>query len=516
MSDTLVLQTAPERIGQRRDVLIRAVGIGGLLLTTGTAVAAAYAGVTQRVTLPDWWGPWPWRQPGAMDWFVVLGLFLLGGFCALWAWLVATVSRDPAAGGPLSTIGVRIVAAMAAAWSLPMVLGGPIGSLDVNSYAAIGRLAALGFDPYRATTGLLGDNYSEAVDPLWRWTPTPYGPLQVQLLRGVLMVAGTHPGLAVLLIRGVAMAALAGALVLTLRAVAPSERVPVLAVTALSPVVLVHVVSGAHLDVLVGLLALAVIGFSHKRHHGLAMAFAVVACAVKLPGAVLVAFVLLDALRRVPVQDRARALFPALGSGMVVLAAIVALCPHPFGWVPALGVPGIVHNGAAPSTWAAYVAALLTGQLSGPGLDFAFTVGRMATGILGAGAVVALLWGATSGSPRQAFRGVGWALVVLAMTGPALYPWYLTWGLFAAAVGSGPRGRVALVGLSSATCLAAALGQGWMVFAAWLIVLLGVLAYTGWVSRAHLLGAAGPASAVPSIDDPALTERANRHDVPAL
>ena len=59
-----------------------------------------------------------------------------------------------------------------------------------------------------------------------------------------------------------------------------------------------------------------------------------------------------------------------------------------------------------------------------------------------------LLWSATSGSTRQAFRGVGWALIALAATGPAFYPWYLAWGLFATAVGSGPRGRFALAGLS--------------------------------------------------------------------
>jgi hypothetical protein len=511
MSDTLVLQSAPNRVGQGRDVLIRSIGIGGLLLTTGTAAASAYAGVTQHVTLPDWWGPWPWRQPGALDWFVVVGLVLLGTLCGIWAWLATTMLRRPANAVRTAPLRVRTVAAIGAAWALPLAVFGPIGSLDVNSYAAIGRLAALGFDPYRATTGLLGDSFSEAVDPLWRWTPTPYGPLQVQLLRGLSLIAGDGVGLSVLLIRAAAVLALVAALVLMLRVVRPTDRATVLVVTALNPVVLIHVVSGAHLDVLVGLLALVVVGLARRGHHGWAMSFAVVACAIKLPGAVLVGFVLLDALRRVPAPDRARALLPAVGSGLAVLIAIVAFCRNPFGWIPALPVPGIVHNGAAPSTWASYVAALLTGQLSGPGLDFAFTVGRMATGIVGAGAVLVLLWGATAGSSRQAFRGVGWALVALAVTGPALYPWYLTWGLFAAAIGSGPRGRIVLVGLSSATCLAAALGQGWVVFGAWLVIMLGVLGFTAWIARHQFPGRVP--SGAPA--DEAVRE-ANRHDVPAL
>jgi hypothetical protein len=120
----------------------------------------------------------------------------------------------------------------------------------------------------------------------------------------------------------------------------------------------------------------------------------------------------------------------------------------------------------------------MTGHTSGAGLVFSFTVGRTAMGMLGVGAIVILLWRATSGTTRQAMHGVGWALVVLALTGPSVYPWYLTWGLFAAAVGSGPRGRLALVALSSATCVAAALGPGGVVFVAWAGILGAVLWFT--------------------------------------
>ena len=216
------------------------------------------------------------------------------------------------------------------------------------------------------------------------------------------------------------------------------------------------------------------------------MALAVVATAVKLPGSVLVAFVLLDVVRRTPGPLRALALGRVLAPGLAVSAAVVTICPDPFGWVRALGVPGIVRNGSAPSTWAAYAAGALTGHLSGPELDLAFTVGRTATGMLGVGVVATLLWRATSGSTRQAFRGVGWGLIALAATGPAFYPWYLAWGLFAAAVGSGARGRCAVVGLSAASCVAAALGQGWVVFAVWSVLLVGTVSFWLWTGRDHL------------------------------
>ena len=70
------------------------------------------------------------------------------------------------------------------------------------------------------------------------------------------------------------------------------------------------------------------------------MALAVVATAFKLPGSVLVAFVLLDVLRRTPRPLRSRALAPVVASGLAVSAAVVALCPDPFGWVRRPRCPG--------------------------------------------------------------------------------------------------------------------------------------------------------------------------------
>ena len=338
------------------------------------------------------------------------------------------------------SLRLRTVALIAAVWSLPFVLSGPVGSLDVQSYAAVGRLAAVGQDPYRLGPAAFGDRFAAAVDPLWRATPTPYGPLQIQLLRALSLVTGRDVGAAVLLIRAVGILALGAALCFMLRAAEPAERLPALVLTALNPVVLVHLVSGAHLDVLVGMLAVLVVACARGGRPGLAMALAVVATAFKLPGSVLVAFVLLDVVRRTPATLLSRTLRPVLASGLAVSTAVVAICPDPFGWVRALAVPGIVRNGAAPSTWAAYAAGALTGHLSGRELDLAFTVGRTAMAMLGVGMAVTLLWSATSGSAKQAFRGVGWALIAVAATGPAFYPWYLAWGLFAPRSAAEPVG----------------------------------------------------------------------------
>jgi hypothetical protein len=458
----------------------------------GTVIASAQAGVPQAVSLPDWWGGWPHRQPGELRGWVALGIVLLGAQCALWVWLArrllrpreAEVDRADVDGGSAEQVwrrwGVRALLGIAGLWALPLLATGPMGSLDVQSYAAVGRLAALGLDPYRATPGVLTDGFVAAVDPMWRWTPTPYGPLQVALLRGLVLVAGHQVGVAVLLIRLAAVLGAACAIWFTLRASCRADRVAVLLVTALNPVLVVHVVSGAHLDVLIGALAVIGVGLSRSGHPAIAMPLAVVAASLKLPGAVLVAFVLLDTLRAGPGVARPGAVLRAVSSGLGTVGLVVALCPDPFGWVSALGVPGMSRNGTAPSTWIAYLVAAVTGRTTEHGLTGAFAVGRIMTATVGAALVCLLLWKATSGSRSTAFRGVGWALVSLALTAPAVYPWYLTWGLFAAAVGSGGRGRVALMGLSCTLCLAPAAGEGTVVLLTWAVVQLAVLGWTLW------------------------------------
>ena len=479
--------------GWPRSVLI--AGPLGLLILVGLVIVVARAGVPQAVSLPHWWGGWRHREQGQLHGWVAAGIVLLGAHCALWVWMVwrslrprtAEIDRPGLDSDHEDPVRRRrrvpALAGLAAVWALPLLVTGPMGSLDVQSYAAVGKLAALGLDPYEATPGWLSDQFVAAVDPMWRWTPTPYGPLQVALLRELVHVAGTDVALAVLLIRIVAVLGAVCAVAFALRAASRADRVAVLVVTGLNPVLLIHVVSGAHLDVLVGALAVLVVVLARSGRHASAMALAVVALAVKLPGAVLVAFVLLDLLRAGPGVARRGAFLRLAGSGLGVLGLVTVLCRNPFGWLAALGVPGISRNATAPSTWVSYVVAAVTGHSSADDLTFAFSIGRTITALVGALAVCLLLWKATSGTRAAAFRGVGWALVVLALSAPALYPWYLVWGLFAAAVGSGVRGRVMLMGLSCALCLLATGGDGTSVIITWALVLLAVLGWTIWVGR---------------------------------
>jgi alpha-1,6-mannosyltransferase len=171
----------------------------------------------------------------------------------------------------------------------------------------------------------------------------------------------------------------------------------------------------------------------------------------------------------------------ALG-GVLTAGAVALVVPDLFGWVNALGVPGTTRDGMAPSTWVSSAIALVTGQTSGPGLDQAFVVGRILTAVAGAVIAGLLLWRATGPGPAAvAYRGVGWALIVVALSGPSTYPWYLTWGLFAATVAGTYRERLWLMGLCVAASVAGCFSGG----APSVVVFAGLVAVVAVVVNRH-------------------------------
>jgi hypothetical protein len=337
----------------------------------------------------------------------------------------------------------------------------PMLSLDVYSYAAVGRLAAGGHDPYSVGPAALGEgSFFAAVDPLWRHTPTPYGPVLVALLTGVAVLGHGSVLATAALVRAVAVVVTAGSVLLAVHVAAPSRRVGVLILTALNPLVLVQLVSGGHVDALVGAAAIGVVALTVEGHPYPAMVAAVAAGLVKAPAFVLVAFVFLYAVRRPGLRRPA-----AMGLALVATAAGVLglswlLLPDAFGWIGALGVPGTAHGRDAPSEWLGWglhgVSAMVGGGLSTAGTRAA---GRVTMLAIGAAAVGLLLWRGTARGDREwALRHVGCALLVCALSAPVFYGWYAAWGLFPLAAAAGRRGRTVLA-LLSAALLAIAL---WM------------------------------------------------------
>lgn len=232
----------PDRTGTTggRQHLIRWTGLAGAV---GLAVAALLGGA-----LPD---------PPAAGWAVFTSgrgalsvlAWLAGTSALVWAWWSAR-HGVPSVRWALTTVGL---------WALPLLLAPPLASRDIYSYACQGWIHDAGGDPYGGVAGQ-GCPWVDAVAPLWRDSPAPYGPLFVWLAGLAVAVAvAVGAGLAgtVLTLRLLAVAGLV-LIALTLPGLARRCGLPAgraLWLTLACPVVLVHLLSGGHNDALmVGLL----------------------------------------------------------------------------------------------------------------------------------------------------------------------------------------------------------------------------------------------------------------------
>lgn len=348
-------------------------------------------------------------------------------------------------------VSLRTVALVGAAWALPILIGPPLLSLDGYAYLAQGEMVARGLDPYSGGPVLLGaDVAAGRVDPMWRSAPVPYGPVALVLFRAVALTTGGLTA-GVLMLRLLAVLGVAAAVFVALRLSPPGRAPQVLALTALNPVTLVHLIGGVHLDaVLAGLTAMSLLALVRKRLW-LAYGLAAIAVAVKVTALPLLPFVLVALWRSG--EPRRRLLGRAAALTALPFVITLPVLHRPWGFLAALGVPG----GSPP--W--YAPATLLGQGLG-------ALGRLlllpvhSAGLPSAGKFAALLLGATtvlllvvaelrddSGhTGHRTMWRAACALLVAALCLPALYAWYLAAGLFVLAATGGRQTRVALLAMS--------------------------------------------------------------------
>ncbi|WP_370096097.1 hypothetical protein [Streptacidiphilus sp. MAP12-20] len=129
----------------------------------------------------------------------------------------------------------------------------PTGSADVASYAAYGRIAALGADPYRVSPADLGGSYAQLVSPSWLHTPSVYGPVATWIQEAAAAVGGDRPWLTIWLLMLANAAAFLAAGLLLVRVAEDRSRAALLWVA--NPVLIGQLVAGGHLDTFVAVLA---------------------------------------------------------------------------------------------------------------------------------------------------------------------------------------------------------------------------------------------------------------------
>lgn len=332
-------------------------------------------------------------------------------------------------------LGARVVWTLIVVLVVAFALAPVLLSHDVFSYVDYSRLGVVhGLDPYVHGPDAVPTDPAFA-DVTWTGATSAYGPL---FTLATYPLAWLPVGLAVAVLKGAAALSVLGLAAVVARLAAwrglqPSRAA---AFVALNPLVLVHVVGGAHNDgltMLLAMLGVAAILVGREAAGGGAL---VASVAVKASAAFLAPFALVATAR--PHRVRVYARYPcisadsawrptmrlvagALGTALVI--AIAAYFAFGFEWLRALGLAGENQSRTShlsiPTT-----AARLFGSGKEPSRAGALGLYAVAFAYL-------LVWTWRGG---DWVRAAGWAALGLLLATSWLLPWYLVWALPLAAI----------------------------------------------------------------------------------
>lgn len=324
-----------------------------------------------------------------------------------------------------------------AMWAVPLLVTPPLFSRDVYSYLAIGSMLRAGFNPYDSGPyDSLGDGdpFAHQVDVRWQHTPSPYGPVYLIIARGIVGVAGEHVVIGVLLQRlvelvGVAMIVWA---LPRLARICGFDPVAALWLGALNPLVLFHLIGGGHNEALMlgFMLAGLVVGY-RRSPFAVVTGTVLISCGVGIKATAAMALAFLVIMVALRAGGRWRDLF-RVGAIVGTVAALTFLVVTwasgaGFGWINALGTPGLVRSFLSLST-SLGVGSGQIGLLLGLGdhtqavLDVMQPVGTLIGGII-ALIVMWLCWQRR----LNPILGLGIAMGAFVLLSPVIQPWYLLW-----------------------------------------------------------------------------------------
>ncbi len=321
-----------------------------------------------------------------------------------------------------------------AMWAVPFLVTPPLFSRDMYSYLAVGQMMKLGFNPYDSgPLDVLGDTdiFAHQVDSKWQHTATPYGPMFLLIIRGIVTITGSHLITAVLLQRlfeliGVAL------MVWALPRLARRRRLDAISALwlgALNPLVLFHLIAGGHNEALMIGMMLAGLVIALDRSVVAGTILLTLAVGVKATAGLALAFLIIELARRaggswrdlIRVGARVGLVFVASFTALTLAAGVGV------GWLAALNTPGLIRSFLSLTTVIGVTTGSL-GQLLGVGdqtsgvLDVLQPAGTV-LGTLLAGYMLWRCW-------RRGFDpilGLGVAIGLFVILSPVVQPWYLLW-----------------------------------------------------------------------------------------
>ena len=381
------------------------------------------------------WPHWvlgPLRFAGLSGHALVGPLFYAGLWCALLLYVAVLLRvRDlPARAVLWAIVGLHVL----------FLLAPPLLSQDVFSYIAYARLGVKhSLNPYtHSPLDIPGDSvfgYAGSKDAV-----SVYGPLFTLLTYSLapLGLAG-----ALWTLKALAAACSLGIVGLVWKGARLLGREPRVAAAfvGLNPLVLVHVVGGAHNEALVVLVTVlgVVVWVAGRRSQVAGTALAAVGAGIKASAGLVVPFLVVGS------RERWRR---SLVAAVLVLAGLAVLGLAVFGTHALDALSFLNSNQARSSRWSfPYKTAQLLGLvLPGGRLDYR-TAARVLWGVAFGCIFLWLLWRTWRG--EDPVRAAGWATFAILVASAWLVPWYVLWLLPLAALAGDRRLMAAGVALSA-------------------------------------------------------------------
>lgn len=384
---------------------------------------------------PDGWGVGPIAALGhALSRTAGASLVLTGCLLLSAGWFLLA----PRPGRP----GVRWVWLL---WAVPVLIVPPVMSGDPFLYADLGWIMAHGGNPYVDVLGSMGGPYDPFVDDFWSGNGVAYPPLALEVSRLMVQLTGMHPYWGVVAQR---LPALVGVALMAWFLPRIAERVGAdrdwtLWLGVLNPIVIVHLIGGAHNDTLmVGVVVFAIwLSLQHvpRVSASLLLAPVVIGVAMALKQqaglAVVAAAGLPVAARLVRLPWSQRVLVLGWRSA---LAAVVALGTF-------VAVSLATGLGFGWTQWLSQMGRARTMTLAVAIADaFAWTghdLFRLLNTVFALAAVIGIGYLLLS-RPERPLVVTAWGSVLVLFLGQALHPWYV--GLSLALLALLPLGRAVL------------------------------------------------------------------------
>jgi hypothetical protein len=416
----------------RRAVMASVVSV------TVIALIAATPGSPYHPVLPEEGGAGPIGLVARLLWLNRLphGVLIAIGFVAMMAagaaFLLVLYACER------GMVSVRTVITLTIAYTAAVLLLPLLLSRDVFSYTYYGRLVTQYHqNPYVTTPAdIPTSDVARYLWPGWRDTPSVYGPVFVWLAAAITGMIHSLPQ-TIFAFRALALGATLGSVWFVYRLmqhVRPSKTAYAVAFIGLNPVVLFHTAGGGHVDAFVMLAIAAAIYFVATDRPYAATAMLTFGTLVKVSAAVPLLLLLIYLTARADPVRRTRTLAGHLGlaGGLAAFAAL----PFMQSTNPTLGMIQIVQNASwiAPPELLERILEAMGKLVAGP------TGGQVGIVAARLGMYAALLTGVFMVARQVARKapglGVdylagswGWALLVMMLFSPSLFPWYFCWVL---------------------------------------------------------------------------------------